>query len=155
LKETNMADHLDLRRLWRYGAIAAAVATAVNLTLLALGRITGGTLVVAYGPEPVSMQVGAAEVTVFTIVAMVLGLAVTTVVARRRPHRLRTMQAIGAAVAVVSLFQPLVVDTDTTTRIALATMHLVAGAAFVAGLRRSRSAATAAPHPMRTADGHG
>jgi hypothetical protein len=149
-----MSDRFALRGLWRHGAVAAAIATVVNLTLLAVGRAVGGTFVVAYGPEPVTTQVGAGAVTVFTVVAMALGLTVTALVARRRTQRLRTMQIIGAAVAVVSLFQPLTVDTDITTRIALVAMHLVSGAAFVAGLQRLRHAPATAPRSLGTAGGH-
>jgi hypothetical protein len=55
------------------------------------------------------------------------------------------MQVIGAVVAVVSLFEPLVVDTDMTTRVALAAMHLITGATFVLALRRTRPLAEVPP----------
>ena len=43
-----MTDHIAVGRLWRHGAVAAAIATAVNLLVLALGRTTGGTFVVVF-----------------------------------------------------------------------------------------------------------
>jgi Family of unknown function (DUF6069) len=86
------------------------------MTLLALGRVAGGTFVVTYVPQPVSTPVGTGQVALFTVASIAFGLAVATLVARRRPGRVRTMQIVGAAVAVLSLFQPLMVDTDITTR---------------------------------------
>ena len=149
-----MTDHIAVGRLWRHGAVAAAIATAVNLLVLALGRTTGGTFVVVFGSEP-PMPVGVSAVTVMTVVSIALGLALTPLVARAPPRRLRTMQFIGAAVAVASLFQPLTVEADTTTRIALAAMHLITGAAFVLALWRTRPLAEVPPAPSEPrADAH-
>ena len=87
-----------------------------------------------------------------TAVAIALGLTVTTFVTRRRPRHLRTMQMVAAAVVVVSLAQPLSVETDGATRITLVAMRLVTGAVFVWALRRTRPATVdLAPRPTGTA----
>lgn len=137
-----MEDLTLLRALWRPGAIAAALATAVNLVILGVGRVAGISPIVSFGPGAMSTEVGAFEVIVNTLVPFGLGLLLTALVVRRRPHRLRTMQMVAAVIAAVSLIPPLTVDAQIATRIMLAVMHVVVGAAFLAALGRSGSPTT-------------
>jgi hypothetical protein len=151
-----MEGQMDLGRMWRRGAIAAGLAVVVNLLLYGIGRAAGDTLVVAWGPEPVQMRIGAFAVITNTLLSFAVGLVVTALVVRRRPRRLRTMQIVAAGFTVVSVIQPLVVDTRLSTRMLLIAMHLITGAAFVAALQRSRTAETGvAPQPLETAGRHG
>lgn len=74
--------------------------------------------------------------TTSTIGVIICSDHLTTFVAARQPRRLTAIQIVAAVVTVVSLIQPLTVDADTATRLVLAIMHPVTGAAFILALRR-------------------
>ena len=130
-----MSTRLDRGRLWRLGAAAAAIAAILNVVILGIGRATGVPFVVpSFTGAPTTV---APPVVVFTVAFwFVLGLLLTTFVAARQPRRLAAIQIVAAVVTVVSLIQPLIADTDTATRLALAVMHPITGAAFILALRR-------------------
>jgi hypothetical protein len=130
-----MSARLNRARLWRYGAIAAAIAAIVNLVILGIGRAAGVSFIVPMFAGTRS-AVGPLIVVINIAIWSALGLLVTMLVASRQPRRLRAMQVVAIVVTVVSLIQPAVVDADTATRVLLAIMHPVTGAAFVLGLRR-------------------
>jgi hypothetical protein len=135
LKGNIMSPRLDRGRLWRLGAAAGAIAAIVNVVILAIGRATGVPFVVpSFTGAPTTVV---PPVVVFTVAMwFVLGLLLTTFVAARQPRRLAAIQIVAAVVTVVSLIQPLTADTDTATRLVLAIMHPVTGAAFILALRR-------------------
>ena len=133
-----MSSRLDRGRLWRVGAIGAAVAIVVNLVILGIGRAAGVPFVVP-NFDGTSMTVGPVIVAFMIAVWFALGLLLATFVAARQPRRLRAIQIVAVVVAVVSLIQPLGVDADAASRLLLASMHLVTGAAFVLALRRVRA----------------
>jgi hypothetical protein len=130
-----MSTRLDRGRLWRLGAAAAAIAAILNVVILVIGRAAGVSFVVpSFTGTPMTVV---PAVVVFTVVFwFVLGLLLTTFVAARQPGRLAAIQRVAAVVTVVSLLQPLTVDADAATRLVLAIMHPVAGAAFILALRR-------------------
>jgi Family of unknown function (DUF6069) len=135
LKGNIMSSRLDRGRLWRLGAAAAAIAAILNVVILAIGRAAGVPFVVpSFTGVPATV---APPAVVFTVALwFVLGLLLTTFVAARQPRRLAAIQIVAAVVTVVSLVQPLIADADTATRIGLAIMHPVTGAAFILALRR-------------------
>jgi putative copper export protein len=133
-----------LRRYLRRAALFAAAAVAVNLLLLGLGTLAGGSfLVPPFAAGGAEVQVGVGPVVVATLLGLAVGFAVAAVlVARRAARAVRLAQLVGAVLAVLSIVGPLTADTDATTRVALALMHVVCGAAYVLALQ---------PHAVRTA----
>lgn len=130
-----MTSRLNRARLWRLGTIAAAIAAIINLVILGIGRAAGVPFVVPmFGGAAAAVSPLVILVTI--VVWFVLGLLLTMVVASRQPGRLRAMQIVATVITVVSLIQPLGVDADAATRVLLAIMHPVTGAAFVLALSR-------------------
>jgi hypothetical protein len=130
-----MSSRLDRGRLWRLGAIAAATAVIINLAILGIGRAASVPFVVPTF-DGTRTTVAPLVVVLTVVVWFALGLLLATFVAVRQPRRLRAIQIVAAVVTVVSLIQPLAVDTDTASRVMLGIMHPVTGAAFVLALRR-------------------
>ena len=126
--------------------VATAVALAVNLALLALGRAAGTSFAVPDRRQAGElMQVGAWAVTLSTLLPLAVGLAAAALLTRRWPRASRALQTGAVLITLGSLVMPLGVNTDAGTRLLLAAMHLVVGAAYVAALREGApsSAATA------------
>jgi hypothetical protein len=128
------------RRVWRPGLVAAGTAALANLALFAASRAAGVSYLVRFSPDADPTRVTAAHVALTTLVPFVAGLAVAVVAARHLRHGLRTVQVLGAALAVVSLAGPLSLEADTAARLVLAAMHVVTGAAFAVALGRARAA---------------
>lgn len=116
--------------------VAAAVAVAVDLALLAAGRAAGASFLVPNRTNPGAMtSIGLVPVVLSTVLPLVLGIGLTAAVARRWPQRTHVLRGLAVVVTVLSLALPLTVDTDLTTRLALALMHLVVGGAYLAATR--------------------
>jgi len=123
--------------LWRSGLVATGIAAATNLAIYLAGRAGGVDFVGRLSPDADLTEVVAGHVLVTTIIPLLLGTAVAVLI-RRRGHGLGLVRLAGAAVAVLSLAGPISLDADPGTKVLLAAMHLVAGAAFVAILRPGR-----------------
>jgi hypothetical protein len=107
------------RSLLKGSAAGAATATLVNAALWAVGRAAGVSFAVS---SPFVTQVGIVLVVLTTLLALAV---------RRSRGWVRAVLVAAALVAVVSAGAPLSVAQDTATGVLLATMHLVAGAAFL------------------------
>jgi hypothetical protein len=112
------------------GAIAAAA--VVNLLLFALGSAAGGAMAVEW---PSAMPIAAFMPVVATLVPLAAAAVVVWAIARRSPAFLRFAAWAGATVAVLSVVAPLIGGVDLATKLSLAPMHLVAGAAWVLVVR--------------------
>lgn len=122
--------------VWRGGIIGAAAAAAGNLAIYGVGRAADvAFLVPTWGGGP-AMHVTAVHVALSSILPLFLGTAVAVAASRR--GWLRPIAAAAAVVAVLSLGGPLSLDADTATKVLLASMHVVAGVAFVLALERAR-----------------
>lgn len=131
---------------WRPAVAALAVAAAANLGLLLAGRARGASFTVPdRTQEGAVVDVGLSAVLWSSVLPLAAGLAVTALVARRRPRARRALQVLAAVITLASLAFSLSTQTDTGTRVLLAAMHLVAGGAYLAAVRVQR------PHP---ATGH-
>jgi hypothetical protein len=126
-------------------AVPVVAAVGANLAVLAVGKAADASFVVAGrndGDAP--MEIGVAAVIIASVLPLVIGLVATALAARRWPRAAGRLRIAGAALAVLSLAAPLTADTDTTTRLSLAVMHLVVGAAYLAGTRRTAASGVTA-----------
>jgi Na+/proline symporter len=131
----------------------------VNLAVFAIARAQGAPLLVRFSAHRAAWSITAADVIVAMLVALGLGTAGTALWLRRHRRGLLLAQVIGALVALVSLSISLSVHADSDTKATLASMHLIAGTAFIAAMavsRRSarRSQATSGAD-LTHRDGHG
>ena len=132
--------------------VAAALAVAVDLALLAGARAAGASFLVPDWADPGALtRIGPVPVVLSTVVPLALGVGLTAAVARRRPKRARVLRVLAVVVTVLSLAMPLTVDTDLTTRTALALMHLVVGGAYLVATGPVTAPAPA-PAPAPTAE---
>jgi hypothetical protein len=116
------------RSLLKGSAAGAATATLVNAALWAVGRAAGVSFAVS---SPFVTQVGIVLVVLTTLLAFAVGSGLLALAVRRSRGWVRAVLVAAALVAVVSAGAPLSVAQDTATGVLLATMHLVAGAAFL------------------------
>ncbi len=126
-------DTIRPRRIWTAGLAATGAAVVADLAVHTAG--TGAGVDFTVHPDGSTMEVGAGMIAAFAAVAMLLGTVLARLLARRGRHGLRAAQVIGAVIAVVSLLLPLTVSATLGTRLLLAVMHLVAGAAYVIALQ--------------------
>jgi purine-cytosine permease-like protein len=127
-------------RIWQPGLIGAIAAAAVNLTLFAVSRAADTSFLVRRSSDADPTEVTALHVLLTTVIPFIVGLAIAVAAERRLRQGLRTLQVVGAAIAVVSLAGPLSVEADTTAKLVLATMHVITGGCFVVAVGRARSA---------------
>lgn len=132
----------------RRAVVSAALALVVNLALLGAGDLAGASFLVPdRGAEGALMQIGLVPVMLSTLVSLAAGLVLTALAAARWPRALPVLQALAVLVTLVSLAMPLSTDTDTGTRVVLAVMHLVVGAAYLVATRSAGTSARAARRP--------
>lgn len=74
-----------------------------------------------------------------TLLPLVVGLGVARALTSRWPRTGPALKVIAVVLTLVSLGMPLAADTDTGTRLLLATMHMVVGGAYLAALRGTTS----------------
>ena len=133
-------------RLARTAGLTTLAALATNLAVFGLARARDVNFEF---PKPGSASgtqtVTAATVAAVTVLALVVGWAVAALAATRRRPTMHTMAIIGGAFAVVSTLAPLTVDSGLSVKLTLASLHLIAGAFYTAGivgLRRASARAT-------------
>ncbi|MEU4423587.1 DUF6069 family protein [Actinoplanes sp. NPDC024001] len=134
-----------MSRLPRAALIGVAVGVAVvaNLIVYLIGRAAGGTFVFTANNGPA--EVDAATVAGFSLVPLLVGLAVVALLAPRAPWVVRAAVVIGPVLAIgtiVVMTLPADFDSVSTTTLALCHLTLVPitiAAALALG-RRSRVA---------------
>lgn len=119
----------------RAAAVGAVVALIANLVIWLVGAAAGAGYDVTPGGGQ-TIQVGALAVTLSTIIPFVIG-GGAVLAARRWPRAPRTLAWAGLAVALLSLITPITAQTDSTTRLALSLMHVLAGVVWWASIRRA------------------
>jgi hypothetical protein len=112
-------------------AVAAAVALATNVVVLWFATALGVSFQVI-APQPVS----ALAVAVMTVLPLALGGTAVVLAARRRPVLYLVAPWVGLGLALLSTAGAALAAADAPTAAALAVMHLVVSAAWVAGVRR-------------------
>lgn len=138
--------HLAQRRglsWWPAIGAAAVAATAVNLLILLIGRVGGASFELVDGAALHAVTVGG--VLTSSVVPLVIGTVLATLLGLWWPGVFRLAQFVGAGLALLTVAGPLMADTDTGTRLALAAMHVVVGVAVVLSLEaiRRRTSTTA------------
>ncbi|GAA1422867.1 hypothetical protein GCM10009640_16320 [Agrococcus citreus] len=118
--------------LVRRGLIAAGIATGVNLTILGIATAAGASMVVVQGGTEIA--VGIMPVLVATFAPLALATIAAWLLAERWPRSTRILAWTGLVAAAASTILPLSGALDAGTGIALAVMHLVAGASWFAAL---------------------
>ncbi|MGH4023688.1 MAG: DUF6069 family protein [Pseudonocardiaceae bacterium] len=121
---------------WQAIAAAAVGATVVNLLILLVGRAAGASFELVDGAALHAVTFGG--VITSSAVPLVIGTVLATLLSVWWPGFLRLAQIVGGGLALVSVAGPLLADTDTATRLALAAMHVVVGVAVVLSLEAIR-----------------
>ncbi|MGH3871192.1 MAG: DUF6069 family protein [Pseudonocardiaceae bacterium] len=124
------------RLSWWQAIAAGAVAAAIlNLVIFFIGAATGASFVVHQGSTT------ALTVIIFTVLPLVVGTGLATLLARRWCWMIRLAQVIGAGLALLTMVDPALADTDNATRVALSLMHVVVAVAVIAILEAIRQRA--------------
>jgi hypothetical protein len=123
------------REIWKFGVVAAAGATVVNVILLVAAKAAG---VEFFSPDPRTgdpTEIGIVQVISLTLIPMLLGTAAAAI-AERLNRPLRWVQIPVIVLTLLSLYAPLSLDAELSTKLSLTAMHLIAGGALVAALER-------------------
>jgi hypothetical protein len=115
--------------------VAAAAAIVTSWVVMLAGHAAGASFVLDDRGTPHVVRVVDVVVAIWP---MVVGVLLAASLGRLRVWLLRTGQAVGGLLALLSVAGPMMAVTDSGTRIALALMHLVVGAAAVAALEAIR-----------------
>jgi hypothetical protein len=141
------SDH-RIRQLFVLGAAGAVTATLVNSVIYAVGRAANVAYLVhvtSSGPQNVQLK----DVVSLSVMSFALGIVAVAAATKLRRPSLRTMQILGAVLAVVSTWGDFTIDGTVAAKATLAPMHFVVGAAFIAVLRVAESRRTEAPSDAR------
>ncbi len=133
----NTSDH-RIRHLFVLGAAGAVAATLVNAAIYAVGRAADVTYLVTVtsnGPQNVRLQ----DVVSLSLMSFVLGIIAAAVATKLRRPSLRTMQIVGAVLAVVSIWGDFTIDGTVAAKATLAVMHIVVGIAYISVLAVAQS----------------
>ena len=131
------SDH-RIRQLFVLGAAGAVAATLVNSVIYAAGRAGDVAYLVhvtSSGPQNVQLK----DVVSLTLTSFAVGILVAAAAAKLRRPSLRTMQVVGAVLAVVSTWGDFTIDGTVAAKVTLGVMHFVVGAAYIAVLRVAQS----------------
>ncbi len=127
-------------------AVTTFAAVTANLAVFALARARDVNFEF---PKPGSgtgtQTVNAGMVLVVTMTAMIVGWVIVGLTARHHRPTLGTLAIIGGIFAAVSTIGPLTLDAGLSVKLSLASMHLIAGSFYVAGvasLRRTNAGAS-------------
>jgi len=123
-------------QLVRRLSIAAAAALTLNLLAYLAGSLAGATWLVT-----TPQLIGPGMVTIGTLVPVVLAGAGLWALARRWPQVQRWAAWAGLALGILTMPMSLIAATDPTTGIALASMHAIAGLAWLLAVLPTRSRA--------------
>ncbi len=107
----------------------------VNVIILVAAKAAG---VEFFSPDPRTgdpTEIGIVQVISFTLVPMLLGTAAAAI-AERLNRPLRWVQIAAVVLTLLSLYAPLGLDAELSTKLSLAAMHLIAGGALVTALER-------------------
>lgn len=121
--------------LWPLAVIGTLLAVTINLGVYLAGRVVDVPFVVASSPAAEPMTVTALHVAAATTVALVFGIVAVAVAARWQPRVAPALQGLGVVLALGTMALPLMQEATTATKLLLAAMHLIAGAAFVGAVQ--------------------
>lgn len=122
---------------WQASLLGAVTATAVNLAIWGVSALAGASLALLDNGEDYLIDAG--SVIFSSAVPIVVGIALAALIARWWTGVIRVAQAVGALLAVGTLWSVFAYGIGAGTITALTLMHLVSGAVVVLaleGLRR-------------------
>ena len=122
-------DRVALGPIWRTGAIAGLIAAGAVTVVAALARALDVGLEVDGEAIPLA---GFAQVTVMSVL---IGLVLASVLARRARHPQATFVRTTVALTAVSCIPSVLFPSDTGTRVALVLTHLVAAVIVIPAVR--------------------
>jgi hypothetical protein len=124
-------------RVRMYRALGVAAATAAALTVWAVAvPLLGLDLLVRFG-SGAPQSVGVGLVLGAGLVASLFGWGLLVILQRRSAHYRTIWTGVAVVALLVSLGLPLSAGTTTSTKIALALMHIAAAAVLIPTLRQS------------------
>ena len=122
-------DRAALGPVWRTGAIAGLVAAGAVTVVAALARALDVGLEIEGEAIPLA---GFAQT---TVISVLIGLVLASVLARRARHPQATFTRTTIALTVLSCVPSVLLPSDTGTRVALVLTHLVAAAVVIPAVR--------------------
>lgn len=128
----------------RTAGLATLTATATNVIVFGVARSQDVTFAFPAPGSPSdtmtvdTMTVDTAAVVLATFTTMLVGWAAAAFAVRHHRPSLTTMAIIGAVVALVSCTAPITLDATSPAKLTLASLHLVAGLCYVAGIAALR-----------------
>jgi hypothetical protein len=121
-------------------ALGVGLGLAANLVVFLVGQAGAPTRVITgWAPDGTDLDVG--SVVLATISLSLLGTAALWAFDRVSANAFRRWSMLAAAVAVLSILPVLRLDIDAGSKLTLAVMHLVVGAATIGGHALARRAA--------------
>jgi hypothetical protein len=126
------------RPTWRTRALGVLAATAATLVVWVIADpLAGVDLAARTAASSESVPVGPVAVVVSTLLAGLAGWGLLAVLERFTSKPARAWTVIALAVLLLSLIGPFGSGVGTTSKLVLASMHLVAGAVLIPVLARS------------------
>jgi Family of unknown function (DUF6069) len=122
---------------WRVGVTSGAAALAVNAVVFAVARGAGADMLVRRQVSEQAMAIGLGTVALMTLMPMLAATLLLLALRRWGPRSWRALAIIGLVVALVTVPAPFTVLASTSTQMALALMHVVAGVAWFTVVRRA------------------
>lgn len=124
-------------RAWRVGLSAGTAALGVNLGVLFLARGLGTDMLLRVAISEPAVAIGVVTVTCTTLAPLLVATLLLLLLRPWGTRAWRVLAAIGMVFAVVTVAAPFTVDASRDTQMALACMHLAAGAAWFITVRRA------------------
>lgn len=124
-------------RAWRVGLTSGGAALAVNAVVFAVARGAGADMLVRREVREPAMAIGLGTVAVMTLVPMLAATLLLLVLRRWGPRSWRALAVVGLMIALVTVPAPFTMLAGTSTQVALALMHVVAGVAWFVVVRRA------------------
>lgn len=121
---------------WQAALAGAVVATVLNLLIWGVSQIAGVSLAVLESGEEQAVQIGA--VAFSSMVPMVAGIVLASVIARWWPGVIRLAQVLGFLFAMGTIGGAFAFAANTATVTVLTLMHLVSGVVVVLALEALR-----------------
>jgi hypothetical protein len=137
------SDH-PVRRLLVVGATGAIAATAANVLIYGAGRAADVAYIVSTTSQG-NERVRLADVVSLSLMSFAVGIIAAVVARRFRRPSVRTLQVVGAVLAVVTTWGDFVIDGTPAAKATLAVMHIVVGVAYIISLQAASTRRTHVP----------
>jgi hypothetical protein len=117
--------------------ISGGIALAANAVVLAVARASQADMLVRLEPSEPAMAVGLGMVAAMTLAPTLAATLLLLVTRRWSPRSWRALAVIGLLVGLMTVPAPFTALAGTSTQVALASMHVIAGGIWFAVVRRA------------------